>query len=93
MINSKIIEGLNEQIGQFLNINPQATQEDIKQNMSALLQSAFSHLDLVTRDEFDAQRAVLMRTRERLEQLEAQVQSLEAKLQSSSGESAKQISE
>jgi hypothetical protein len=42
--------------------------------------STFSKLDLVTREEFDAQRAVLMRSREKIEVLEAQLAKLEASL-------------
>ncbi len=81
MINHKFFDELSEQLGQLLPFNPQASQEEIKKHVSALLQSAFSHMDLVTRDEFEVQRAVLMRTRERLEALEVQVKALEARLQ------------
>ena len=44
------------------------------------MQSGFSKLDLVTREEFDSQMVVLARTRARLESLEAKVAELEAKL-------------
>jgi BMFP domain-containing protein YqiC len=43
------------------------------------LQGAFARLDLVSREEFDAQSQVLLRTREKLEQLEKIVSELEAK--------------
>ena len=46
----------------------------------ALMQSAFSKLDLVSREEFDSQMLVLARTRARLEALEAKVAELESKL-------------
>ncbi len=45
--------------------------------LQALLQSSFSRLNLVSREEFDAQTAVLLRTREKLEQLERQLAELE----------------
>jgi len=45
-----------------------------------LLQSAFSKLDLVSREEFDSQMAVLARTRTRLEALEAKVAEMEARV-------------
>jgi BMFP domain-containing protein YqiC len=45
-----------------------------------LLQSGFSKLDLVSREEFDSQMVVLARTRARLEALEAKVAEMEAKL-------------
>lgn len=43
-----------------------------------VIQSALQQCNIVTREEFDAQSAVLLRTREKLEALEAQVQALEA---------------
>ncbi len=46
--------------------------------LQALLQGSFSRLNLVSREEFDAQTAVLLRTREKLEQLEHQLAKLEA---------------
>jgi BMFP domain-containing protein YqiC len=53
---------------------------EIEAQVKALLQSAFSKLDLVSRDEFDSQMVVLARTRARLESLEAKVAELEARL-------------
>lgn len=50
-----------------------------KQEIKAAMQSALGKMDLVTRDEFDAQAAVLQRTRERLEQLEKQLADLEGR--------------
>lgn len=51
---------------------------DIEKNARALLGSAFSKLDLVTREEFDIQREVLAQTRQRLADLEHRVAELEA---------------
>jgi BMFP domain-containing protein YqiC len=48
----------------------------IDRNAKTLLQSALSRLDVVSREEFDAQTAVLQRTRERLEALEQQIVAL-----------------
>jgi len=45
--------------------------------LRALLSSAFARLDLVTREEFDVQQEVLVRTREKLQQLEAKVAEME----------------
>ena len=53
---------------------------EIEAQLKALLQSAFSKLDLVSRDEFDSQMTVLARTRTLLESLEAKVAELEARL-------------
>ncbi|MCC6074966.1 accessory factor UbiK family protein [Pseudomonas sp. GCM10022188] len=54
---------------------------ELEAQFKALLSSAFGKLDLVGRDEFDAQMAVLARTRARLEALEARVAELEARLE------------
>ena len=53
-------------------------REELQQNFKAVLQSGLARLDLVTREEFDVQRAVLLRTREKLEALEREVQALES---------------
>ncbi len=54
------------------------SREELQENFKAVLQSGLAKLDLVTREEFDVQRAVLLRTREKLEALERTVQALEA---------------
>ncbi|WP_371807855.1 accessory factor UbiK family protein [Marinobacterium sp. LSUCC0821] len=53
-------------------------QDMVQQQIKTMLQTSFAKLDLVTREEFDAQSAVLQRTREKLEQLEAKVAELES---------------
>jgi ubiquinone biosynthesis accessory factor UbiK len=52
-------------------------QQDLESNFRAVLREGLSKLDLVTRDEFDAQTRVLERTRARLEELDARLASLE----------------
>src|SRR6266702_7407358 len=54
--------------------------KDVERNVRAMLSQGFSKLDLVTREEFDTQTQVLVRTRARLEELERRVAQLEAKL-------------
>lgn len=56
----------------------QQLREELQENFKAVLQSGLGKLDLVTREEFDVQRAVLLRTREKLETLERMVEALEA---------------
>ena len=53
-------------------------RDELQQNFRAVLQGGLARLDLVTREEFDVQRAVLLRTREKLEALERAVAALEA---------------
>lgn len=55
-----------------------ALKGDIEQNFKAVLQSGLAKLELVTREEFDVQAAVLRRSRERLEALERRITELEA---------------
>jgi ubiquinone biosynthesis accessory factor UbiK len=56
-----------------------SVQADLESNFRAILRERLSKLDLVSRDEFDAQARVLERTRARLEQLEARLAALEGK--------------
>ncbi|MGH8476857.1 MAG: accessory factor UbiK family protein [Methylococcales bacterium] len=53
---------------------------DLEKNFRAILASAFEKLNLVSREEFDVQKAVLAKTREKLAALEKQVASLEEKI-------------
>ena len=53
---------------------------DVKKNLRALLSATLTRMDLVSREEFDVQSALLVRTRTRLAALERQVTALEAEL-------------
>ena len=55
-------------------------REEMQENFKAALQAGLAKLDLVTREEFDVQRAVLARTRGQLDELRALVDRLEAEL-------------
>jgi ubiquinone biosynthesis accessory factor UbiK len=52
-------------------------QKDLENNFRAVLRASLTKLDLVARDEFDAQVRVLERTRARLEELEKKVAALD----------------
>lgn len=79
MINTKLIEGLTEQFSQIMQGQSALPGQDLaREQIQSLLQTTFARMDLVTREEFDAQRAVLARTRDKLEQLEQQLAQLEA---------------
>jgi BMFP domain-containing protein YqiC len=54
-----------------------ALRDDLEKNFKAVLQAGLAKLDLVTRQEFDIQAAVLRRSRERLEELEQRIAALE----------------
>lgn len=53
---------------------------DVEQSMKATLMAGLRKLDLVTREEFEVQRAVLLRTREKLEQLEREMEALQSRV-------------
>jgi ubiquinone biosynthesis accessory factor UbiK len=77
MIDSKFIDDLAHRLSAALPAGIQTLQEDAKKNIRAGLESSLAKLDLVTREEFEVQSAVLSRTREKLKQLEQQVKALE----------------
>lgn len=77
MIDTKIIDQL---VNTLRGVLPTHLTEGVEKNMRAALLSAFERMDLVTREEFDVQSAVLARTRAKLETLEKQVAALENSL-------------
>lgn len=74
-MDQKLLDEINEKVRGILAQGPVA---DIEKNLRVLLAGMFSRLDLVTRDEFDVQREVLLRTRAKLEELEKKVSALES---------------
>lgn len=70
MFDPKFFEELNAKISEIIAASP---AKDIEKNIKAMMQSMFAKLDLVTREEFDVQRKVLERTREKLDAIEAQL--------------------
>ena len=58
----------------------QTLQADVEKNLHSLVQAALSRMNLVTREEFDVQAAVLRRTREKLDRLERQLAELERRV-------------
>ena len=55
----------------------QQAREDIERNFRSVLEAGLRRMDLVSREEFDAQSALLKRTRERLDELSARADKLE----------------
>jgi BMFP domain-containing protein YqiC len=75
-LETRFLDELNKKVSDLIAASP---AKDVEKNLRALMSSAFSRLDLVTREEFDIQQEVLGRTREKLQQMEARVAELEAK--------------
>ena len=80
MIDLSHIDELARRLSGLVPPGLRESREELQQNFKSVLQTGLSRLDLVTREEFEVQRAVLLRTREKLEQLQAQVVELEARL-------------
>lgn len=68
---------LSEKLSAVLPEQMQGLKNDAKKNFKAVLESSFAKMNIVTREEFDAQRAVLARARETLDLLEQKVTQLE----------------
>jgi len=74
------IDELAKKLADFMPSSVQNLQEDIEQNIRSGLEGGLRKMNLVGREEFDIQNAVLLRTREKLEALEKTVAALEAQL-------------
>ncbi len=78
MIDPKIIDDLAKKVAGSVPSGLQFLQEDLQKNFRVILEAGLNHLDLVTKEEFEIQRAVLLRTREKLDALENRITQLEA---------------
>lgn len=76
MLDSKILDDVGARVAAAFAASP---ARDAEKNLKAMLSGALAKLDLVTREEFDIQARVLLRTREKLEALEVRVAELEAR--------------
>jgi BMFP domain-containing protein YqiC len=77
MLNARAIEDIAERLAALAPPGLREAREDLAANFRSILQSGLRNLDLVTREEFDVQRCVLLRTREKVEALENHVAALE----------------
>ncbi len=82
MISARNIDELAQRLAGLVPPGMKDARADLTANFRAVLQSGLQTLDLVTREEFDVQRCVLLRTREKIEELERQVAALESALSS-----------
>ena len=74
------IENLARKLAESVPDGMRSVASDLEANFRGVLQSGLRKLDLVTREEFEVQEAVLARTREKLERLEAKLEELEKDL-------------
>ena len=73
---AEVLDDISRRINEALKNSP---IRDVEKNARAILSAGLARLDLVTREEFDIQADVLVRTREQLALLEARVAALEAR--------------
>ena len=73
----KILDDLAKKLADSVPGGIKDLQQDLEKNFHAVLQNAFSRMNLVTREEFEAQAALLARTRTKLDDLAKQVAELE----------------
>ncbi|MDO5610356.1 MAG: accessory factor UbiK family protein [Pseudomonadota bacterium] len=78
MIDLAQLDDLARRLGGLLPPSLREGREELQENFKSVLQAGLSRLDLVTREEFEVQRAVLLKTREKLEALQRSVAELEA---------------
>jgi len=71
------IEDLARKLAEAVPEGLRSVGKELEENFRSVLQSGLGKLDLVTREEFEVQEAVLARTREKLEALELRLQELE----------------
>ncbi|MBP6299892.1 MAG: accessory factor UbiK family protein [Arenimonas sp.] len=82
MIDLAAIDDLARRLSNLVPPGMSQARDDLEQNIKTTLQMSLRKLELVTREEFDVQRAVLLRTREKMDALERTVEQLEIRLRS-----------
>ena len=80
MFDPKVLDDLAQKLADSLPSGFVNVQQDAKKTLRAGLESALSRLNLVSRDEFETQSAVLARSREKIDQLEKRLAELEKTL-------------
>ncbi len=81
----RIIDDIAQKLSDSVPQGLRSLEQDVRENFKGILKAGRTRLDLVTREEFDVQAAVLRRTREKLEALEKQIAELEEKAGNRSG--------
>lgn len=85
MIKPDFLKKLAKDLGDSIPSQFSTLKKDFEKNCNAILKQTFAKFDLVTREEFDTQTRVLARTRKKLDEMEATINRLEAKLKKSNG--------
>ena len=77
MLDPKTFDELTRKFSENLPAGLREFQREVEQNMKSMVQSTLHRMELVTREEFDAQAKVLARTRAQLDAMEARLAALE----------------
>jgi ubiquinone biosynthesis accessory factor UbiK len=77
MFDTKTIDDIANRLSNAIPPSLNHLKEDMEKNFHAILQSALSRLDLVSREEFEVQKAVLAKTRQKFEALEQRIAEME----------------
>ncbi len=78
MIKPQVIEDVVDKIGQLIPQDLKTLRTEFHHNAKAVLVAGLKKMDLVTREEFDVQKAVLAKTREKLKMLEAELKHIQS---------------
>ena len=76
--NTELLDRLLEHLSALAPTGASASRDELRRLLESVLSAALTRMNLVTREEFDAQTALLVRTREKLDKLEAVLKELEA---------------
>jgi len=76
MIKAEVVEDIVNKVEKFIPEDLKTMRKDFSQNMKSILTATLQKADLVTREEFEVQKAVLAKTRAQLEALEKQLDQL-----------------
>lgn len=79
------IDSLTEKVSSLLSGNGESGKfsDELRKNLRAMVESAVRKLDIVSREEFETQAAVLRRSLEKIEQLEQQLEELSGQIEKS----------
>lgn len=80
MIDKRFFEEISQQISKILP-QAEAAGDDVKRSIASAMQKGFARMDLLTREEFEAQLAALVRAEQKIEALEAQLLQMESRVQ------------
>jgi len=89
MLNNKFFEDLSTRLSSLVPL-AEEVREDLRTNIERLLKSSFANLDLLSREEFDAQRTALERAEKRIAELEGSLSKLGDKLDQLQKQSARE---